>query len=364
MRIVFAGGGTGGHIYPALAIAGSLKEKVKDIEIVYIAGSKSMERDIVGKAGLRVETLPVVGMPRKLSPALIGFSWKLGVSIVKSINVLRRLKPKAVVATGGYVSGPPLIAAKMLGIPALIQEQNSYPGITNRKLGRYADMIFLGFSEAAKYFPANVETIHTGNPVRNSVGAGERTASAKVFGLDPEKKTVLVFGGSQGARAINTVVAEIAKALATQGIQLIWQSGKNEFDQYSAFDDPTRGIRVLPYIEDMASAYGASDMVVARAGAMSISEITTCGLPVIFVPLPTAAGNHQEFNARSLVDAGAATMILQRDLSGESLLKEIETLLHDAPLLNERAAASKKYARENAAENIADIIAEKYLHRN
>ncbi len=364
MKIVFAGGGTGGHIYPALAIAGKLKEKVQDLEIVYMAGSKSMEKNIVEKAGYRVETLPVVAMPRKISPALVAFAWKLGVSVMKSISVLREAKPAALVATGGYVAGPPIMAARILGIPIVIQEQNSYPGVTNRKLGRFADIVFLGFGEAEKYFPSSVETVESGNPIRDGFGTAVREESSKSFGLDPAKKTLIVFGGSQGARAINNTMAEIAGDITSAGCQLIWQTGKFEYDRYSKFDNADKGIRVLPFIENMSAAYAAADLVVSRSGAMAIAEISACGLPALFIPLPTAAANHQEYNARSLVDRGAASLILERDLTSEKLLTEIKSLFNDEGLLRSRSESAKQCARTDAAETIADSIVRRFFVEN
>ena len=263
MRIMFAGGGTGGHIYPAIAIAGEIVIRIPDAEILFMAGTKGMERRIIGAAGYDMVAIPAAGLPRKLSPALVPFAWKLTASIVKSLSVIRRFRPSVLIATGGYVSGAPLIASHVLGIPSVIQEQNSYPGITNRKLAGYADIVFLGFGDAERFFPAGKDIRITGNPVRKDMGTGDRGEAAKLFGLDPDVPTVLVFGGSQGSRALNGALAGAAEKIAGRGIQLLWQTGRNEFERYGTLDGSSGGrIRVVPYIDDMVSAYAAADCAI------------------------------------------------------------------------------------------------------
>jgi UDP-N-acetylglucosamine--N-acetylmuramyl-(pentapeptide) pyrophosphoryl-undecaprenol N-acetylglucosamine transferase len=361
LRIVFAAGGTGGHIYPALAIAGELRKLKPDTEFMFIAGKKGMERNIIEKAGYPLITLPVTGMPRTLSPRLVPFVWNLAVSILGATNILRSFRPSIVFATGGYVSGPPVLAASMKGIPVAIQEQNSYPGITNRKLARYADIVFLGFGEAARFFTAATETIETGNPVRAEIGTGDRVASTALFGLDPGRRTLLVFGGSQGSRALNTVLAASIEGIASTGAQVIWQTGRGEYDTCARFDGLyDNSVRVLPYIDDMVSAYAASDLIVSRAGAMAIAEITACGLPAIFVPLPSAAANHQEKNARSLEEAGAALTILESGLTAEILTEAVGGILRDDDRRAEMAKASRARGKKNAAADIAAIVIDRY----
>jgi len=361
MRIVFSGGGTGGHIYPALTIAGEIARKRPDAEIRFITGTKEVERRILSEAGYPADTIPVVGMPRAVSPGYVAFAWKLIVSVVRSRNIMGSFRPVFVMATGGYVAGPPIIAARMLGIPVVIQEQNSFPGITNRKLARFADIVFLGLADAGKYFPDTVETVVTGNPVRREIGTGERGQSAAEFGLNPGLKTVLVFGGSQGSRALNSAVSKIVESMAEKGVQFIWQTGRDEFEMYERFDRRGDGrVRVLPYIDDMVSAYGAADLVVSRAGAMTIAEITVCGLPAVFVPLPTAAGNHQEHNALSLVRAGAAEMIRERDMTPERLENVVMSILSSGERLAAMSKASEKMGRKEAASAIADMLIERY----
>ncbi|MCE5250746.1 undecaprenyldiphospho-muramoylpentapeptide beta-N-acetylglucosaminyltransferase [bacterium] len=358
---MFAGGGTGGHVYPALAVAEEILQRQPGTEVLFVGGTKGNERRIVARWGYPFEGLPVMGMPRKLSPALAGFAWKLGVSILRSRRLLRAFRPTVVMATGGYVSGPPMIAAWSLGIPFVIQEQNSFPGVTNRKLARFADIVFLGFEDAVPSFNGKAETVVTGNPVRKGIDVAQRENSARFFGLDPSKKTVLVFGGSQGSRAINRAFSEIVDSLADRDIQVIWQTGDLGHEIYSDYDGRSGGrIRVLAYIDTMEQAYAAADLVVARAGAMSIAEITACGIPALFIPLPTAAANHQEHNARALVRAGAASMILERDLTSQVLAQEILGIVMSGERLGAMSEASKKFGKKDAAGDIAGIIIERY----
>lgn len=362
MRIVFAGGGTGGHVYPALAVAREILKCRPETEILFIGGTRGIERKIAGGAGFPVETITVSGMPRKTSPAIFPFLWKLGASILRSRKILKRFQPRVVMATGGYVSGPPVIAAHFLGIPAVIQEQNSFPGITNRKLARYADMVFLGFENARKYFTGKAEVICTGNPVRGEIGAGDRERAAKAWGFDPARKTLLIFGGSQGAQAVNRAFFNDLDHVASREIQVLWQTGDREFDAWKKHDGSYNGrVRVTPYIDGMADAYALADLVVARAGAMSIAEITACGLPAIFIPLPTAAENHQEHNARSLADAGAAVMMREADLAPSRLGEEILAILDSPERWEKMAGAARKLGRNDAASRIAEKVLERYF---
>lgn len=361
MRIAFAAGGTGGHVYPALAVAREIVRRRPETEVLFIGGTRGIERKIVGDSGFPVETIPACGMPRKLSLAMAPFLWKLGVSILRSRAVLSRFRPAVVMATGGYVSGPPVMAARTMGIPVVIQEQNSFPGITNRKLARSADLVFLGFEDARKYFPGRAEVVFSGNPVRSEIGCGDRAIAAGGFGLDPDGKILLVFGGSQGSQAINKTVSGALDRIAAEGIQVLWQTGDREYDRWKALDGGHGGrIRVLPYIAVMADAYAAADLAVARAGAISIAEMTVCGLPGVFIPLPTAAENHQEHNARSLEGVGAAAVIPERNLTPALLAETVCGILGSDERLRSMSAASRSLGRTDAAARIAQTILERY----
>ncbi len=361
MRIIFTGGGTGGHIYPALAVAGEILNKSPGSKILFIGGSRKIERKIIGDAGFEMKTINVKVLPRKISPEFIPFMWKLGLSIITSMKIIRGFKPSVIMGTGGNVSGPPIIAARTMGIPVVLQEQNSYPGIATKKLARFARIVFLGFQDAKKFFGEKVNTLVTGNPLRKNIQAGDKNTASAEFGLNPGLKTLLVFGGSQGAHAINCALAEIVEDIADHNIQVIWQTGIDEFNEWRRYDNCSGGrIRVFPYIDDMSSAYTASDLAVCRAGAMTITEITACGLPGIFVPLPTAAENHQEYNARSLVSSGAASIILEKDLAPETLKSEILGIINTEDRLEAMSKQSLKLGILDAADIIAGIIIEQF----
>jgi UDP-N-acetylglucosamine--N-acetylmuramyl-(pentapeptide) pyrophosphoryl-undecaprenol N-acetylglucosamine transferase len=357
---MFACGGTGGHIYPALAVADELKRLDADTDIMFIAGSKGMERSIIERAGYTMETLPVIGLPRTASLRLIPFVWLLGISVVKARSGIVRFKPSVVMATGGYVSAPPVIAAHILGVPVVMQEQNSYPGIVTRRFAKFADTVFLGFDEAKGYINGKAEMLTTGNPVRNVIGDVDRSSAAKSFSLDPSLRTILVFGGSQGARAINKVVADTLISFKVNGIQVIWQTGKLDYEKYSRLD--CKQVRVLAYIDNMSQAYGASDLAITRAGAMTIAELSACGLPAVFIPLPTAAANHQEHNARSLVSRGAASMIIQKELTAGRLWENVAGILNNTETLGNMCKTMKTVSRTNAAEVIARRLIDRFGH--
>ncbi len=361
MRILLACAHTGGHIYPALAVAGELRERMPDTSVLFVGGTREIQNKILSDAGYEMKKIPVVGLPRKLSPALVTFVGKLGISIVRSMQIIRGFKPSLVMSTGGYVAGPPIIAACVLGVPVVMQEQNSYPGITTKYLARFAEVVFLGFEDAARYLKAHPGTVVTGNPVRKEIGTGNRTDAAAKFGLDPGLKTVLVFGGSQGSRAINTAFSGIVEKLGEHDLQVIWQTGAAEFERWRSYDGAAQGkIKVVPYLDAMSDAYTAADLVVARAGAMSIAEITVCGLPAIFIPLPTAAERHQEHNARSLVEAKAASMILEENLSPDVLEREIMGILTSDKRCADMSAASRQLGKRDAAGRIAEFIIERF----
>ncbi|MFA6470666.1 MAG: undecaprenyldiphospho-muramoylpentapeptide beta-N-acetylglucosaminyltransferase [Candidatus Latescibacterota bacterium] len=360
MKIVFAAGGTGGHVYPALAVAEELMKNRPDSEILFIGSNRGIGKKIVMDSGFRVKVIPVCGLPRKISPEIIPFIWKLGVSIIRSLYILVEFRPNVIMATGGYVSGPPVIAGRIVHIPVAIQEQNSFPGIANRKLARFSDMVFLGFEDAKRFFTGKIKTVYTGNPVRENIGAGNRESAANSFGLDPSGKTLLVFGGSQGSQAINHAFSQIVESLAKTGIQVLWQTGEKELPLWEKYDGFGGKIHVLPYITRMADAYAASDLVLARSGAMSVAEITSCGLPAIFIPLPSAAENHQEYNARSITDAGGAVMILERELIPERLKEEILGVLESDGRRNSMAEVSRRMGKPDAARVIAHKLIECY----
>jgi UDP-N-acetylglucosamine--N-acetylmuramyl-(pentapeptide) pyrophosphoryl-undecaprenol N-acetylglucosamine transferase len=354
MTVAFTAGGTGGHIYPAIAVAEELKRMDPEIDIRFISGTREIERTIIENAGYPLQTISVIGMPRSLSPRLAVFAVKLGTAAIRSFRILREMKPSCLLATGGYVSGPPVLAAYILGIPVLLQEQNSYPGIATRRLAKFSDVVFLGFADAGQYF-GKASRILTGNPVRRGIEKTSRNEGASAFGLDPAKKTALVFGGSQGAHMVNKAISSIVDDIVSAGYQLIWQTGAGEYEQWSGLSRQG-SIAITPYIDKMNCAYAVSDIVIARAGAMTIAELNQCGLPSILVPLPTAAENHQEYNARSLETVGAARVILERDLTPETLKSELFGLLENDSVRETMSSSSRKLGGGDAARMIAEYI--------
>jgi len=328
---------------------------------MFLAGMKPMEQSIIERSGYEMVPVPSMGLPRVLSPKLAVFAWKLAAGISVSRRHLKRFQPDVVIATGGYVSAPTLLAARMMHIPSVIQEQNSYPGIVSRKLGRFADAAFLGFAEAAQWFGKTTETIVTGNPVRGGIGSVSRDDASRQFSLEPTRKTVLVCGGSQGARAINGAVAGMVERLAASRIQVIWQTGAADYETYRRFDGYGDGsVRVTAFIENMIGTYAAADVVVGRAGAMTIAEIAVAGLPSVLIPLPHSAGNHQLHNARALENTGAAVVIEESALDAETLERLVRTVIEDNTVAEAMKAAAANFAKPAAVVRIADELNSRY----
>jgi UDP-N-acetylglucosamine--N-acetylmuramyl-(pentapeptide) pyrophosphoryl-undecaprenol N-acetylglucosamine transferase len=359
MRVLIAGGGTGGHLFPALAIADELRRQMPDAEILFLGGDRGLERQIVPREAFAFASVPVRGWSRRLCWQTVTFPWFLLFGLWRSFAILRRFRPKVVVGTGGYVSGPAVYLASLMGIPTLIQEQNSLPGATTRILAARVDQVHLSFPQSRKYFRRKGHLKVSGNPVRRALGQADRELAAEAFTLDPERKTVLVMGGSQGAHSINMAVAQGFDRLAGEDIQLIWQTGKHDFAQiHRQFGGRGPKTVIVDFIQDMSSAYGAVDLVVCRAGATTVAEIAGCGLPAVFVPYPFAAADHQRMNAEALVKAGAAKMVLNGDLKGGKLISVLLALLSDDPGLREMARKSKLMSRPEAATTVVGAIRE------
>jgi len=363
-KIILAGGGTGGHIYPAIAIAQALNKNFPNSEILFIGTEKGLEKELVKKAGFPLKTIRVKGFRRKLSLDTLVSIKELVHGAVESLSIIKNEKPDFVIGTGGYVAGPVVFFASILGIPSVIHEQNVIPGITNKVLARFVDRIFISFSDSLKYFPKE-KTLLVGNPVRKEIAQGNRLSARKKFGLSPDLPVVLCFGGSQGAARINDAICYIIEAIKdTARFQLIHITGKNHYDKIKSFlankgidTDKLGHIIVKPYIHEMQDAYAAADLVISRAGALSISELTVCGKPAILIPLPTAANHHQDFNANFMEKNGAAVVLTEDRLSGEKLFSTIESLIFDKHRLHQMSLASKSLAIEDAADKIlAEIL--------
>ena len=356
LKVVISGGGTGGHIFPAIAIADALKRRFPEADILFIGAKGRMEMERVPKAGYPIEGLWISGFTKDLSALSLPF--KLVSSLTKARLILKRFKPDVVIGVGGFASGPTLKAANWLGIPTIIQEQNSYPGKTNRNVGKKAKAICVAYDHLDQWFPA--EKIHfTGNPLRANITLnGTREEAAEFFKLDPTKPVALLVGGSQGALGINKGISAQLAAFKDSDLQLIWQTGKTYIDQAQA-EVKALGLenQVKPtvFIDRMDLAYGLADVVISRAGAMSISELALVQKPVIFVPLPTAAEDHQTKNAQQLVDAEAALMVRNAEAEKE-LVPALLRLKDDLELQTKLSKNIGKFARPNAADDIVNEI--------
>ena len=358
-RIVISGGGTGGHIYPAIGIAKELIEINPETEVVFIGGADRLESTLVPQHGFRFLPITVAGFPRKLTWRWIPVLYKVCSGLMKSLALLKNLNPSVVVGTGGYVCGPVLFAAVLLSIPTVIQEQNAAPGLTNRILARWAKAIYLAFETAGTHLPIE-KTRVLGNPIRRTIGAAKRAREIyDSLGLDPERKTVFVMGGSQGAQPINQNLMDSLNDLAAfdQRVQFVHQTGKTDYEAVKAcYQASSLRHLVQPYFDPIETIYSITDLMVCRAGGMTIAEITACGIPAIFVPLPTAAGDHQRLNALAIAEAGAGVVLDQRTLTGHKLAEEIIRIIDNPEEQQEMANQSCRLGNPHAGEEIAQSI--------
>ncbi len=350
-RILISGGGTGGHIYPALAIANAWMDKHPDSEILFVGAQGKMEMQKVPEAGYSIKGLPVAGLQRKLTLANLSFPIKLWRSLRMASKIIKEFQPQVVVGVGGYASGPVLYAAQNKGIPTLLQEQNSYAGLTNKLLAKKAAKICVAYPEMERFFPKEKLKL-TGNPVRKDLLdlAGKREQGIQVFGLDPNRKTVFVLGGSLGARTLNQAMLKHMVDLEKEGYQVLWQSGKFYFKDMAVALEKAglTHIHLREFIREMDLAYAAADVIVSRAGALSVSELCLVGKPVIFIPSPNVAEDHQTKNANACVRQGAAVLLADADAVGK--FKEyIDDLLQHEEKAQSLATAIKKLAMPDAA---------------
>lgn len=364
MRVLITGGGTGGHIYPALAIARGIKEKHPETEVLFVGTAKGLEADIVPRAGYPFRTVTVEGLTRRISFKALTTLLKTCKGCFEAFKIVRDFKPTVVVGTGGYVCGPVVLIASLLGIPALIHEQNAYPGITNKLLARFVKKVAVTFPESRKYFSTKGDVVLTGLPVRPEIQTTQRDKAVRALGLDMDKFTVLTVGGSRGARSINKAMIRVISELANRPeIQVIHMTGHTGFDETMA-EIKTAGIDMVnsgnitvePYLYNMDEALAAADLVICRAGATTIAEITVRGLPAILIPYPYASENHQEHNARAMVKNDAASMILDRDLNGQKLWDTVRELYQDPHRLASMAQASRKLAKPDALRHLLDMV--------
>jgi UDP-N-acetylglucosamine--N-acetylmuramyl-(pentapeptide) pyrophosphoryl-undecaprenol N-acetylglucosamine transferase len=362
VRILLTGGGTGGHVYPAIAIARDLMKKVPGCEVMYVGTDKGLEADIVPKEGFNFRTIQVESLPRGLSLKTLRTGYKLIQGFWGARRVLSEFKPEVVIGTGGYVCGPIMLVASLMGIPTVIHEQNALPGITNKLLARFVDTVLVTFPESEKYFPSKSRVIMTGLPVRPGIMNSNRELGAKSLGLDPRKFTLLVTGGSRGARSINLAMVEVLEKLAKRNdIQVIMTTGTQTYEEFMTKVKNkairiTPNLLITPYLYKMEEALAVADLCVCRAGAAFLSELLVKGKPSILIPYPFAAENHQEYNARAVADKGGAVVILDKELSSKRLYEEIDKLLTDRGALQEMAKRAKKQGKPEALEKISRTI--------
>lgn len=357
MRVIISGGGTGGHIFPAVAIAKTLQSRYPTAEILFVGAVGKMEMEKVPAAGFNIIGLPIVGIQRRLTWKNLLVPFKLWKSMRIAKKTIKDFKPDVAVGVGGYASGPLLKTASALGIKTLIQEQNSYPGITNKILSKSAHKICVAYDGLDRFFPKE-KIIITGNPVRTEMVKleGKRPRAMEHFDLDPQKKTLLVIGGSLGARTINRAIQSSIVELLKEDIQVIWQTGKEYFETAKAFASGYDGVKVHAFIQEMDLAYAAADIIVSRAGAMSISELSLINKPVILVPSPNVAEDHQTKNAMSLVNRNAAILVKDEE-AGDILGKEVSALFKDEQRMTLLSANISALGLPHAAEDIvAEII--------
>ncbi len=353
LRIIIAGGGTGGHLFPAVAIAKEIVKRYEAADICFVTGRRKMESEILTRLGFHQQGIHVEGIK--------GRGWKKGFmvliklpySVFQSISILKRFSPHLVVGVGGYSSGPVCLAARLMGIPTAIHEQNSFPGLTNRLLCRIVDKVFVSFEESRQHFPGGTLYL-TGNPVREELLA-EQTDPRKRH----ERFTILVVGGSLGARAINRAFVAALEILREKGKDpaVIHQSGETDYAHVvEAYEQRGLEGKIMPFIEDMAEAYHRADMVVSRAGATTVSELAALGKPSILIPYPFAANRHQETNALMLVRVGGAEMLLEQELSGESLAALLMKYMDETRVLEEMGKQAAEVGRRDAAKVIVDHL--------
>ena len=354
-KVILSGGGTGGHIFPALSIAHALKAKYPESDFLFVGAKGKMEMEKVPNAGFKIIGLWISGIQRKQLFRNILFPLKLIVSLLNSVVIVLNFKPHVVIGTGGFASGPLLYVASIFGTPTLIQEQNSFPGITNKLLAKKAHKICVAYDNLETFFPKD-KIVITGNPVRQDLlDLKEKQEEAhSTFNLSPTKKIVLVLGGSLGARRINQLVETQLQYFKNNNIQVLWQCGKLYFDEYRHYDNTT-DIQVMSFIKRMDLAYAASDIIISRAGASSVSELCIVGKPVIFIPSPNVAEDHQTKNAQAISSQNAALLIAEKNLEDE-FETQFSELINNEGLQQSFATNIKKLAKKSATNDIVHEI--------
>lgn len=365
MRVIVTGGGTGGHIYPAMAIAKGLLDKLNNVQILYIGTRNGMEAKLVPENGLDFRGISGRGLPRKISAETFKAAGTTLRAFWETKKILKEFKPDLVIGTGGYVSGPVVFTAAFFGVPALLHEQNALPGITNKILSKMVKRILVTFPESEKYFGAKEKVSVVGLPVREEIGTISRQDGAKAFGLDPAKRTILVTGGSRGALSLNNAMLEILPRLADRPeIQLIWATGTANYEaivktlEERGLSRRTEKWRIMAYIDNIPQAMACADLCVCRAGASTLAELSAAGKASILIPYPYAAENHQEYNARAFEHHEASYVILDKELHGDSLWEKIAKIAFDPIRIEAMGVKAKEIFRPGALDRIITICQE------
>ncbi|RFU63368.1 undecaprenyldiphospho-muramoylpentapeptide beta-N-acetylglucosaminyltransferase [Peribacillus glennii] len=358
MKIVVSGGGTGGHIYPALALVREIKSKDKDSSFLYIGTEKGLEKEIVTREKIPFKSIHITGFKRKLSFDNVRTVARFLKGVRESKKMLKEFQADAVIGTGGYVCGPVVYAAAKLGIPCIVHEQNSVPGLTNKFLSRYVDKVAICFEEAKQFFPEN-KTVLTGNPRASEVLNYKGKEGLRKLGLKQGVATVLVFGGSRGARPINEAVLKVMSELREKPYQVLYVTGEVHFEQVAReiemIGNP-ENVVIKPYVNNMPEILSGVDLAVTRAGATTLAELTVLGIPSILIPSPYVTNNHQEKNARSLSDHGAAELVLEKELTGSKLIATIDSVITDGKKLDAMKTAARAIGMPDAADRVYQVI--------
>ena len=362
MKVIMTGGGTGGHIYPAIAIADKIRSKHPDAEILFVGTQKGMEKELVPKNGYPIRFITVSGFHRKQIWKNVGTARDLMKGLSEAKKILKEFRPDVVIGTGGYVCGPVVRTAHKLGIPCYIHEQNAFPGVTNKMLEKHVEKVFLSFEEAGKYFKQPEKHVVVGNPIRGSFFAAEHGGYRANLGIEDDDFAVLCFGGSLGAGKINEVMLDAIHTFnGVKGLKLFFGTGKRYYDEICRTVKESGlelkdNIRLMPYIDNMNEYLNACDVVISRAGALTISEITACGKASILIPSPNVTGNHQYFNAKVVADKGGAILIEEKDLTSDSLVKAVLKLKNDPQYQKRMEQASAKAGRTDSADVIYEHL--------
>jgi UDP-N-acetylglucosamine--N-acetylmuramyl-(pentapeptide) pyrophosphoryl-undecaprenol N-acetylglucosamine transferase len=359
LRVIIAAGGTGGHVFPALALGEEIRKQFPNSDILFIGTNRGLEERVIPQAGFRLKTITMSGLVRSFAPMDIlknlWMPFNLFFGMIQSLIMLRRFKPHAAIGCGGYVTGPVIWLAAMMKIRTLIQEQNSRPGRTTLLLSKYVDEVHLTYEDAKRFFRDPGKLKISGNPLRKGLQKIDRREAANFFGLHPDSKTLLVVGGSLGAHAVNMALMGLINELVQNGIiNVLWQTGKTDYEMIESKVKHEK-VKTLKFIDNMSAAYSCADLVLCRAGAMTLSEITMMGLPAILVPYPFAADNHQEFNANSMAERNAAVMIRNSELE-QKLKSVLFELLNDRDKLKKMGQNSFALRQPDAATKIIDSM--------